>query len=146
MWLNVQTMIRHVLPLRAHLFRYMCSLTDGELRVAGTRNMIELVWAAAKEPMENRCTFDRDSLELSLKYFTCSTLTIRLAGITHINVSLVQSRRSISSSCIHSLICCFRFRRTSTCTMSFHKERLAPTLKRESCSQITSLHFTLCKL
>ena len=88
MWLNVQTMIRHVLPLRAHLFRYMCSLTDGELRVAGTRNMIELVWAAAKEPMENRCTFDRDSLELSLKYFTCSTLTIRLAGITHINVSV----------------------------------------------------------
>ena len=96
MWLNVQTMIRHVLPLRAHLFRYMCSLTDGELRVAGTRNMIELVWAAAKEPMENRCTFDRDSLELSLKYFTCSTLTIRLAGITHINVSLVQSRLNIS--------------------------------------------------
>jgi len=31
---------------------------------------------------------DRDGLELAFKYFTCSMLTLRLAGIAQINVRI----------------------------------------------------------
>ena len=37
--------------------------------------------------MEGHYQFDKEGLELAFKYFTCTTLTIRLAGITQINVS-----------------------------------------------------------
>jgi len=55
--------------------------------MAGNRNMTDLMWAAVKEPLETHFTFDRDGLDLAFKYFTCSTLTIRLAGIAQLNVS-----------------------------------------------------------
>ena len=71
---------------------YMCRLSDQDLRLAGTRNMTDLMWAAVKEPMEGHYKFDREGLELAFKYFTCTTLTIRLAGITQINVSWVNKR------------------------------------------------------
>lgn len=64
----------------------MCKLSDKDLRMAGNRNMTDLMWAAVKEPLETHFTFDRDGLDLAFKYFTCSTLTIRLAGIAQINV------------------------------------------------------------
>lgn len=70
-------------------FRYMCKLSDKDLRMAGNRNMTDLMWAAVKEPLETHFTFDKEGLELAFKYFTCSTLTIRLAGISQINVSLL---------------------------------------------------------
>ena len=54
--------------------------------MAGTRNMMDLMWAAVKEPIETYISFDREGLNLAFKYFTCSTLTIRLTGITQINV------------------------------------------------------------
>ena len=101
--MNVLSLRQLVLPLRSHLFHYMRSLSDAELRVAGTRNMIDFVWAAAKEPIENPCTFDRESLALALKYFNCTTLTIRLAGITHINVSRVSSLAFVSTPDLRSL-------------------------------------------
>ncbi len=66
--------------------RYMCRLSDQDLRMAGTRNMMDLMWAAVKEPIETHVTFDREGLDLAFKYFTCSTLTIRLTGISQINV------------------------------------------------------------
>ena len=65
----------------------MCKLSDKDLRMAGNRNMTDLMWAAVKEPLETHFNFDKDGLELAFKYFTCSTLTIRLAGIAQINVS-----------------------------------------------------------
>lgn len=49
--------------------------------------MMDLMWAAVKEPIETHISFDKEGLNLAFKYFTCSTLTIRLAGITQINVS-----------------------------------------------------------
>ena len=64
----------------------MCRLSDQDLRMAGTRNMMDLMWAAVKEPIETHISFDREGLNLAFKYFTCSTLTIRLTGITQINV------------------------------------------------------------
>ncbi len=48
--------------------------------------MMDLMWAAVKEPIETHVTFDREGLDLAFKYFTCSTLTIRLTGISQINV------------------------------------------------------------
>lgn len=45
----------------------------------------EYMWNAVKEPFDSPATFDRDGLELAFKYFTCSTLTMRLAGINQIN-------------------------------------------------------------
>jgi len=64
----------------------MCKLSDQDLRLAGNRNMTDLMWAAVKEPLETHFTFDKEGLDLAFKYFTCSTLTIRLAGIAQINV------------------------------------------------------------
>lgn len=42
------------------------------------------MWNAIKEPFDSP-TFDKDGLELAFKYFTSSTLTMRLAGIAQIN-------------------------------------------------------------
>lgn len=67
----------------------MCKLSDKDLRMAGNRNMTELMWAAVKEPLETHFQFDKEGLDLAFKYFTCSTLTIRLAGIAQINVRLI---------------------------------------------------------
>jgi ubiquitin carboxyl-terminal hydrolase 34 len=65
----------------------MCKLSDADLRQAASRNMLELVWAAIKDPgMEANLEFDEGSLTLAFKYFTCTTLTIRLQGIAQINV------------------------------------------------------------
>lgn len=72
------------------LFRYMCKLSDKDLRMAGNRNMTELMWAAVKEPLETHFQFDKEGLDLAFKYFTCSTLTIRLAGIAQINVRRIS--------------------------------------------------------
>ena len=76
----------------------MCRLSDQDLRMAGTRNMMDLMWAAVKEPIETHITFDREGLNLAFKYFTCSTLTIRLTGITQINVitNLLADLKEIS--------------------------------------------------
>lgn len=52
--------------------------------------MTELMWAAVKEPLETHFQFDKEGLDLAFKYFTCSTLTIRLAGIAQINVRRIS--------------------------------------------------------
>jgi len=70
-----------------NILRYMCKLSDKDLRMAGNRSMTDLMWAAVKEPLETHFTFDKEGLDLAFKYFTCTTLTIRLAGIAQINVS-----------------------------------------------------------
>lgn len=38
-----------------------------------------------KDPLDSPLTFDRDGLDLAFKYFSSSTLTMRLAGIAQIN-------------------------------------------------------------
>lgn len=76
-----------LLSLNVVFSRYMCRLSDADLRLAGNRSMTDLMWAAVKEPLDTHFTFDREGLALAYKYFTCSTLTIRLTGITQINVS-----------------------------------------------------------
>lgn len=93
LWMNIPTVMQNIVPLRSHVIRYMCQLSDKDLRMAGTRNMTDLMWAAVKEPIETQVSFDKEGLDLAFKYFTCSTLTIRLAGITQINVSLTMRGR-----------------------------------------------------
>lgn len=38
------------------------------------------MWAAVKDPLDSHCNFDTEGLALAFKYFTSSTLTMRLAG------------------------------------------------------------------
>lgn len=86
--MNTQSVIQCIVPLRSHVIRYMCRLSDKDLRLAATRNMTDIMWAAVKEPIDGHYSFDKEGLDLAFKYFMCSTLTIRLAGITQINVSI----------------------------------------------------------
>ncbi|XP_074662968.1 ubiquitin carboxyl-terminal hydrolase 34-like [Tubulanus polymorphus] len=85
MWMNIPTIMQCIVPLRSHIIRYMCKLSDKDLRMAGLRNMTDLLWAAVKEPLDSQVTFDHEVLDLAFKYFTCSTLTIRLAGVSQMN-------------------------------------------------------------
>ncbi len=64
-------------------------LSDKDLRVAGTKNTTELMYNAFKDVLDVQVyVIDEDGLKLALKYFICSTLTIRLSGIAQMNVSL----------------------------------------------------------
>jgi len=81
--------MQNIVPIRGQIIHYMCRLSDKDLRMAGTRNMTELMWTAIKEPIETQLMFDKEGLDLAFKYFTCSTLTIRLAGVTQINVGTI---------------------------------------------------------
>ena len=82
----------------------MCRLSDTELRLAGMRNMTDLMWAAMKEPLDTHLNFDREGLELAFKYFTCTTLTIRIAGIAQINVSKDMTECRAASSQVNYTI------------------------------------------
>ena len=85
--------------MRAETISYMCQLSDRELRMAGTKNTTELMYEAFKDisgfytldsSLNGRSfKIDRDGLTLAYKYFTCSTLTIRLCGLAQMNVSLI---------------------------------------------------------
>jgi ubiquitin carboxyl-terminal hydrolase 34 len=65
----------------------MCLLSDKDLRTAGTKNTTELMYNAFKDVFDaHMYVLDDDGLKLALKYFVCSTLTIRLCGIAQMNV------------------------------------------------------------
>lgn len=46
------------------------------------------MWSAVKDPLDARLAFDREGLELAFKYFTSSTLTMRLGGVAQINAHI----------------------------------------------------------
>lgn len=48
--------------------------------------MFEFMWTAVKDPLDAHATFDKEGLDLAFKYFNSTTLTMRLAGISQINV------------------------------------------------------------
>lgn len=96
----------------------MCLLSDNELRLCGQKNTNDLLYASLKDlflttTFRQRSTsstsvlspyntkhhhtiqfqryhFDRLMLTLALKYLTCSTLTIRLTGLSHITNQIQQ--------------------------------------------------------
>jgi hypothetical protein len=77
-------------------FRYLCKLSDQELRQSAARNMADLMWSTVKEPLDTTLCFDKESLDLAFKYFMSPTLTMRLAGLSQITVSFISD---------HFLVC-----------------------------------------
>lgn len=67
----------------------MCSFSDKDFRNVGSRNMSEFMWTIVKDPLDAHLSFDNDGLDLAFKYFTSTTLTMRLAGIAQINASFL---------------------------------------------------------
>uniref|UniRef100_A0A8D8VCU2 Ubiquitin carboxyl-terminal hydrolase 34 n=1 Tax=Cacopsylla melanoneura TaxID=428564 RepID=A0A8D8VCU2_9HEMI len=85
LWINFRMVIQMFIPLRSKVLRYMCKMADKDLRTQGIKTMADYMWSAVKDPLESPASFDRDGLQLAFKYFTSSTLTMRLAGISQIN-------------------------------------------------------------
>ncbi|XP_048585971.1 ubiquitin carboxyl-terminal hydrolase 34 isoform X2 [Nematostella vectensis] len=84
-WFSVQAIVQYITPLRGPVIRYLCKLSDKDLRQPdGRTTMADTMWSAVKGPVESGPIFDRDSMDLAFKYFTSSTLTIRLAGLNQI--------------------------------------------------------------
>lgn len=85
LWLNYQSILKLFYPLRVKVLQYMCGLSDVELRTAATKAMAEFMWTAIKDPLDAQVAFDTEGLALAFKYFTSTTLTMRLSGIAQIN-------------------------------------------------------------
>lgn len=104
LWMNYKSMVSMLVPLRSCVLRYMCKLSDQDLRTPTIKSMagkiyflknnislqllnklLDFMWNAIKDPLDSPVAFDVDGLDLAFKYFTSSTLTMRLAGITQIN-------------------------------------------------------------
>lgn len=87
-WLNYRCIIQLFVPIRIKVLQYMCKLSDQELRSPATRSVADFMWAAVKDPLDAQVTFDTEGLALAFKYFTSSTLTMRLAGMAQINAHI----------------------------------------------------------
>lgn len=113
--------------------RYLCKLSDQELRQSAARNMADLMWSTVKEPLDSTLCFDKESLDLAFKYFMSPTLTMRLAGLSQITVSPPPPQRGalILKGCF---LTCLLLHRTSCTpsTTSATTSRWCPTRKRRS--------------
>ncbi|XP_051939696.1 ubiquitin carboxyl-terminal hydrolase 34 isoform X4 [Hippocampus zosterae] len=87
-WLHIPAVMQHIIPFRSHVIRYLCQLSDQELRQSAARNMADLMWSTVKEPLDSALCFDKESLDLAFKYFMSPTLTMRLAGLSQITNQL----------------------------------------------------------
>ena len=87
MWVNTPTIMSCIVPLRSPIIRYMCTLSEADMRAAAAHNTMEHMWQAIKEPMDSQMTFDQEVMTLVYKCFTSTTLTIRLGSIVQISVS-----------------------------------------------------------
>ncbi|XP_028827085.1 ubiquitin carboxyl-terminal hydrolase 34 isoform X3 [Denticeps clupeoides] len=87
-WLHIPAVMQHIIPFRTHVIRYLCKLSDQELRQSAARNMADLMWSTVKEPLDSTLCFDKESLDLAFKYFMSPTLTMRLAGLSQITNQL----------------------------------------------------------
>ncbi|XP_073817891.1 ubiquitinyl hydrolase 1 puf [Musca autumnalis] len=88
LWLHYGCIVQLYVPLRSKILQYMCKLSDQNLRTAATRAMADFVWSAVRDPLDASVSFDVEGLALAFKYFTSTTLTMRLAGITQINAHI----------------------------------------------------------
>nr|XP_060479486.1 ubiquitin carboxyl-terminal hydrolase 34 [Panthera onca] len=87
-WLHIPAVMQHIIPFRTYVIRYLCKLSDQELRQSAARNMADLMWSTVKEPLDTTLCFDKESLDLAFKYFMSPTLTMRLAGLSQITNQL----------------------------------------------------------
>uniref|UniRef100_A0A182FPQ6 UBP34/UBP24/USP9X/USP9Y-like ARM repeat region domain-containing protein n=2 Tax=Anopheles albimanus TaxID=7167 RepID=A0A182FPQ6_ANOAL len=88
LWINYRSIMQLFIPLRVKVLQYMCRLSDQDLRSPATKTMADFMWTAIKDPLDSQITFDTEGLALAFKYFTSSTLTMRLAGMTQINAHI----------------------------------------------------------
>ncbi|XP_036323922.1 ubiquitin carboxyl-terminal hydrolase puf isoform X1 [Rhagoletis pomonella] len=88
LWLNYGCIVQLFVPLRSRVLQYMCKLSDQNLRSAATRAMADFVWSAVRDPLDASVSFDVEGLALAFKYFTSTTLTMRLAGMAQINAHI----------------------------------------------------------
>lgn len=88
LWLNYRTMVTLFVPIRVKILQYMCKLADQDLRSPATKSMADFMWTAIKDPLDTQVNFDTDGLALAFKYFTSTTLTMRLAGMAQINAHI----------------------------------------------------------
>ncbi|KAK0163763.1 hypothetical protein PV328_002459 [Microctonus aethiopoides] len=101
LWLNYSSVVQLFVPLRGRVMKYMCRLGDKELRTPAVRTMAEFMWTAVKDPIDAILpTFDRDGLDLAFKYFTSTTLTMRLAGIAQINAHITAFNELCNSETV----------------------------------------------
>ncbi|XP_034127627.1 ubiquitin carboxyl-terminal hydrolase puf isoform X1 [Drosophila guanche] len=85
LWLNYHCNTQLFVPLRSRILQFMCKLSDQNLRSAATRAMADFVWSSLRDPLDVAVNFDTEGLALAFKYFTSTTLTMRLAGMSQIN-------------------------------------------------------------
>ncbi|XP_060650890.1 LOW QUALITY PROTEIN: ubiquitin carboxyl-terminal hydrolase puf-like [Drosophila nasuta] len=88
LWLNYHCNTQLFVPLRSRILQYMCKLSDQNLRSAATRAMADFVWSSMRDPLDVAVNFDTEGLALAFKYFTSTTLTMRLAGMAQINAHI----------------------------------------------------------
>lgn len=88
LWLNYRSIVTLFVPIRSKILQYMCKLADQDLRSPATKSMADFMWTAIKDPLDTQITFDTDGLALAFKYFTSTTLTMRLAGMAQINAHI----------------------------------------------------------
>ncbi|KAL0117751.1 hypothetical protein PUN28_008863 [Cardiocondyla obscurior] len=101
LWLNYASVIQLFIPLRSRVMKYMCRLEDKELRTPAVRTMADFMWSAVKDPIDSVLpSFDRDGLDLAFKYFTSTTLTMRLAGVAQINAHITASNELCNSETV----------------------------------------------
>ncbi|KAJ7422952.1 hypothetical protein WISP_35954 [Willisornis vidua] len=82
------TVFLEYMEIKKSIDRYLCKLSDQELRQSAARNMADLMWSTVKEPLDTALCFDKESLDLAFKYFMSPTLTMRLAGLSQITNQL----------------------------------------------------------
>lgn len=85
-WINSNLRTQKLVSLRTFVIEYLCRVPDKDLRIMNNRTMFEFIWSVVKEHIDLRNgSADKEGLTLAFKYFTSSTLTMRLTGITQIN-------------------------------------------------------------
>lgn len=84
LWLNPRAISQLFGPVRSAALQYMSGLGDQELRHQPTRAMADFLWSSVKDNFESPLSLDKDGLELAFKYFSSTTLTMRLTGISQV--------------------------------------------------------------
>ena len=65
--------------------QHSINLINQELRQQPSRAMADFLWTSAKDNLDSPLSVDKDGLELALKYFSSTTLTMRLTGINQVS-------------------------------------------------------------
>ncbi|XP_076442216.1 ubiquitin carboxyl-terminal hydrolase 34-like isoform X2 [Babylonia areolata] len=97
-WLNPETIIHSIMPLRVPVIRYLCSMPQSDLRSFANRGLTDSILSAVKETPDRPAgrTFDVEGLSLAYKFFNCESLSLRMAGIVQINNQIALYNEAIA--------------------------------------------------